>query len=227
MSRLAGVAEARAGALPGEVDRRCHQPQRGRFVLHDGTRENMGVLWQYVGCNGQMVDLHTDRAGIFTVAPRAKESAQPAAGGGSLNAVRPRPARGGNGWIPAYSPQGRDFSHPRNTKACWLPLPERLKALFAIAYDVGTRKGELRKIKWSQVDFDAQCIRLHASQTKGKKAREFAVLRRDGALAPVAARTMPGGVASGYSSTTPDPWARNCVDGVKPAKPLASVPSRS
>src|ERR1019366_7437837 len=48
----------------------------GRFVLHDGTRENMGVLWQYVGCNGRMVDLYTDRAGIFTVAPRAKESAQ-------------------------------------------------------------------------------------------------------------------------------------------------------
>ena len=45
-------------------------------MLQDGTRENMGVLWQYVGCNGRMVDLYTDRAGIFTVAPRAKESAQ-------------------------------------------------------------------------------------------------------------------------------------------------------
>ena len=52
-------------------------------------------------------------------------------------------------------------------------LPERLKALFAVAYRVGTRKGELRRIKWSQVDFEAQCIRLQAAQTKGKKAREL------------------------------------------------------
>src|ERR1035437_2684818 len=48
----------------------------GRFVLHDGTRENMGVLWEYVEGNGRMVDLYTDRAGIFMVAPRAGESAQ-------------------------------------------------------------------------------------------------------------------------------------------------------
>src|ERR1039458_5531778 len=36
----------------------------------------MGVLWQYAEGNGRMVDLYTDRAGIFMVAPRAKESAQ-------------------------------------------------------------------------------------------------------------------------------------------------------
>jgi hypothetical protein len=48
----------------------------GSFVQHDGTRENMGVLWQYVACKGRMVDLYTDRAGIFTVALRAKQSAQ-------------------------------------------------------------------------------------------------------------------------------------------------------
>jgi integrase len=52
-------------------------------------------------------------------------------------------------------------------------LPERLRALFAVGYHVGTRKGELRKIKWPQVDFDAKCIRLQASQTKGKKSREL------------------------------------------------------
>src|ERR1019366_8602610 len=33
----------------------------GRFVLHDGTRENMGVLWQYAEGNGRMVDLYSDR----------------------------------------------------------------------------------------------------------------------------------------------------------------------
>jgi integrase len=32
-------------------------------------------------------------------------------------------------------------------------LPDRLKALFVCAYHVGTRKGELRKIRWDQVDW--------------------------------------------------------------------------
>jgi integrase len=65
------------------------------------------------------------------------------------------------------------FLTPAQYETLLASLPERLKALFAVAYHVGTRKGELRKIKWSQVDFDAQCIRLQASQTKGKKAREL------------------------------------------------------
>jgi hypothetical protein len=45
-------------------------------------------------------------------------------------------------------------------------LPERLKALFVCAYHVGTRKGELRKIHWSQVDFEASKIHFSAAQTK-------------------------------------------------------------
>jgi integrase len=45
-------------------------------------------------------------------------------------------------------------------------------------------------------------IRLQASQTKGKKAR-IAVLRRDGALAPEAARTMPGGLPVGVLPQLP------------------------
>ena len=79
----------------------------GRFVLHDGTRENMGVLWQYVGCNGRMVDLHTDRAGIFTVAPRAKESAQQRQEADRLTQFGRGLRELGIGWIPAYSPQAK------------------------------------------------------------------------------------------------------------------------
>ncbi len=79
----------------------------GRFVLHDGTRENMGVLWQYVGCNGRMVDLYTDRAGIFTVAPRAKESAQQRQEADRLTQFGRGLRELGIGWIPAYSPQAK------------------------------------------------------------------------------------------------------------------------
>jgi integrase len=54
-------------------------------------------------------------------------------------------------------------------------LPERLKALFVCAYHVGTRKGELRKIRWEQVDFDAGLIHLAARQTKAKAARSLPI----------------------------------------------------
>jgi len=79
----------------------------GRFVLHDGTRENMGVLWQYVGSNGRMVDLYTDRAGIFTVAPRAKESAQERQEADRLTQFGRGLRELGIGWIAAYSPQAK------------------------------------------------------------------------------------------------------------------------
>lgn len=54
-------------------------------------------------------------------------------------------------------------------------LPERLKALFVVAYHVGTRKGELRKIRWSQVNFEKGRIVLEVAQTKGKRARELPI----------------------------------------------------
>jgi len=79
----------------------------GRFVLHDGTRENMGVMWQYVEDNGRMVDLYTDRAGIFTVAPRAKESAQQRQEADRLTQFGRGLREVGIGWIAAYSPQAK------------------------------------------------------------------------------------------------------------------------
>lgn len=48
----------------------------GRFVQHDGTRENMGVLWEYIEKYGRMVDTYTDRDSMFTVARRPKETEQ-------------------------------------------------------------------------------------------------------------------------------------------------------
>ena len=46
----------------------------GRFVQRDGTRENMGVLWEYVTRFGRAVDYYTDRDSMFSVAPRPGES---------------------------------------------------------------------------------------------------------------------------------------------------------
>ena len=52
----------------------------GRFVEHDGTRENMAVLWEYLERNGRMADVYTDRAAMFAITPRAGESKEARAG---------------------------------------------------------------------------------------------------------------------------------------------------
>ena len=44
-----------------------------------------------------------------------------------------------------------------------------------VGYHVGSRVGELRKLQWPQVDFEAGVIRLFASQTKGKVARTLPI----------------------------------------------------
>lgn len=43
-----------------------------------------------------------------------------------------------------------------------MELPQRLRAPSVCAYHVGTRKGELRKVQWSQVDLDDGFIHLTA-----------------------------------------------------------------
>jgi hypothetical protein len=79
----------------------------GRFVQHDGTRENMGVLWQYLECKGRMVDVYTDRAAMFMVTPRAGESAQRRQEQDRLTQIGRGLRELGIGWIPAYSPQAK------------------------------------------------------------------------------------------------------------------------
>jgi len=50
-------------------------------------------------------------------------------------------------------------------------LPAYLKPLFVTGYHVGCRLGELLKLRWDQVDFEASQIWLERSQTKAKIAR--------------------------------------------------------
>jgi integrase len=54
-------------------------------------------------------------------------------------------------------------------------LPEHLKCFLVVAYHCGTRLGELRKLKWSQVDLDAAEIRIERRQAKGKRPRTLPV----------------------------------------------------
>ena len=73
----------------------------GSFVQHDGTRENMGVLWRYVERQGRMVDVYTDRAAMFMVTPRAQESVQQRQESDRLTQIGRGLRELGIGWIPA------------------------------------------------------------------------------------------------------------------------------
>jgi integrase len=63
------------------------------------------------------------------------------------------------------------FLEPEPYERLLTELPRRLKALFACAYHIGTRKGELRHLRWDQVDLESGSIRFERKQTKAKKPR--------------------------------------------------------
>jgi hypothetical protein len=79
----------------------------GRFVPRDGTRENMGVLWEYVTRFGRAVDYYTDRDSMFTVAPRPGESKEQQRLADRLTQIGRALRELGIGWIAAYSPQAK------------------------------------------------------------------------------------------------------------------------
>jgi integrase len=50
-------------------------------------------------------------------------------------------------------------------------LPSYLVPITTVGYQTGIREGELLKIEWPQIDFDARLIRLRSGRTKGGKPR--------------------------------------------------------
>lgn len=79
----------------------------GRFVQHDGTRENMGVLWEYMERNGRPVEVYTDRDSMFVVAPKAKQNENEWRQADRLTQIGRALRELGIGWIAALSPQGK------------------------------------------------------------------------------------------------------------------------
>jgi hypothetical protein len=79
----------------------------GRFVQRDGTRENMGVLWEYVQRYGRVVDYYTDRDSMFAVPPRPGESKEQQREADRLTQIGRALRELGIGWIAAYSPQAK------------------------------------------------------------------------------------------------------------------------
>ncbi len=60
--------------------------------------------------------------------------------------------------------------HEDYVKLCG-ELPPHQQLLLAIGYHLGMRKGEILGLRWDQVDWTANMIRLEKRQTKGKQAR--------------------------------------------------------
>jgi len=79
----------------------------GRFVEHDATPQNMGVLWEYLEKNGRMVDVYTDRDSMFTVPERPKESRESRREADRLTQLGRALRELGIGSILAYSPQAK------------------------------------------------------------------------------------------------------------------------
>lgn len=50
-------------------------------------------------------------------------------------------------------------------------LPDHQRLILVIGYHLGMRRGEMLKLRWDQVDWGANLIRLEKRQTKGKQAR--------------------------------------------------------
>ena len=50
-------------------------------------------------------------------------------------------------------------------------LPSHLQTLLVLGYHLGMRRGELVKLRWDQVDWHANTIRLEKRQTKTKQSR--------------------------------------------------------
>jgi len=79
----------------------------GRFVPRDGTRENMGVLWEYIERNGRPAEVYTDRHVMFAVPVRTGESEQQRREADRLTQLGRALRELGIGWIAAYSPQAK------------------------------------------------------------------------------------------------------------------------
>jgi integrase len=50
-------------------------------------------------------------------------------------------------------------------------LPDHQKLILVIGYHIGMRRGEILKLRWDQVDWEANLIRLEKKQTKANQAR--------------------------------------------------------
>lgn len=70
----------------------------------------------------------------------------------------------------------RGFLDPEDFRRLRMELPEHLRALVTVAFYTGMRLGEIRKLKWENVDLRADEIRLDAGETKNDEGRTIPLI---------------------------------------------------
>ena len=91
-------------------------------------------------------------------------------------------------------------------------LPDHQRLILVIGYHLGMRRGEILKLRWDQVDWVGNLIRLEKKQTKGKQAR----------VAPLY-RELRGWLDLAYAACSPDcpfiiSWRGQGIREVKTAR---------
>jgi integrase len=69
----------------------------------------------------------------------------------------------------------RGFVEDEQYQALLDKLPAHLKCLFTVGYHVGCRVGELRQVRWDQVDFAGKQIHLYRAHTKNGHDRTLPI----------------------------------------------------
>jgi integrase len=72
-------------------------------------------------------------------------------------------------------PPRKGFFEPAQYEALRAALPDYLRPVLVIAYHTAMRSGEVRSIRWDQVDFINGIIRLDANQTKTSSSRDIPI----------------------------------------------------
>jgi integrase len=99
-----------------------------------------------------------------------------------LGWIRRHPMRGGKSLIIVSAECRRDriitLEEEKKLLAACMDKREHLRPIIIAAVDTGMRKGELLKMKWSDIDFERRIITVRAFNTKTMRAREVAMTAR-------------------------------------------------
>jgi integrase len=125
--------------------------------------------------------------------------------------------------LPTVRPQRRNVAGTDRAAALLAALPDDQRALWSTAFYAGLRRGELRALRWTDVDFDAGLIRVargwddvegeqDPKTNAGQRVVPMAdVLRRD--LAAHKLRTGRGGDDLVFGRTAAQPFIPTTVRG--------------
>jgi integrase len=98
-----------------------------------------------------------------------------------------------------------------------------LQALFVCGYHVGSRKNELRRIEWPQVDWEGGAIRLPGGQKKNEKPHTLPIYGDMRRWLEHQRATCPKDCVWVFHGERTTPWTITSTDGGKRANASVSL----